>query len=92
LINASQDSEEEGVVDDRSAMAKALDKVSLIISACLAMAVPVIAGWWLDQKFNTGVVLTLIGFGFGLIAGGWLLYRLVKQLEASAASGDPNDD
>jgi hypothetical protein len=40
----------------------------------------------LDQKFGTGVLLTIAGFVFGMFAGGWQLMKIAK------AAGEDADD
>jgi hypothetical protein len=64
--------------DDRAPVAKAVDLVSRIFSACAAFALPPVLGNWCDNRWQTGYLFTLIGLGFGAIAGGWLLYKLTQ--------------
>jgi len=45
----------------------------------LLMIVLIGGGYWLDQKFGTGRVLTFIGLGVGLVGGIYNLYRLGKR-------------
>lgn len=61
-------------------MAKALSKGSEIIAACLAMAVPAVIGYWIDQKIGTQILFTLLGLAIGMIGG-------LMQLRRIAASG-----
>ena len=79
--NREDQSDSSVTIDDRSAMAKAMDKVSLIISACLILVAPALAGYFVDQWLNTGVIFTLLGFFFGIGAGFWQLYKLVSRPE-----------
>ena len=41
-------------------------------------------GSWLDDRFNAGSSLTLIGFGFGLAAGSRAIYRALKRANREA--------
>ena len=38
------------------------------------------AGFWADQHFNTEPWLTLTGFGLGVFAGFWSLFKAVKAM------------
>ncbi len=62
-------------------MALAIDKVSQITAASLALVIPTLIGYGLDRWLKTGVLLTCLGFAFGAIAGTWQLYKLVQRLE-----------
>ena len=73
-------------LDDRAPMAKAMDWVARITTAGLSAGIPPLAGYWLDQKFGTGVLLTITGFAFGMFAGGWQLMKIAK------AAGEDADD
>lgn len=68
-------------IDDRSAMAQAMDKVSQITAASLSLVVPTLIGYGLDRWLETGVVMTIVGFILGALAGSWQLYKLVQRLE-----------
>jgi F0F1-type ATP synthase assembly protein I len=76
------DSDDAASQDDRSATAKAMDKVSLIISACLMLVAPALLGYFVDQWLQAGIAFTLVGFFFGIAAGFWQLYKLVSRSEA----------
>jgi ATP synthase protein I len=41
-------------------------------------------GRWLDGKFGTGSVLTVVWFLFGVAAGGRAIYRALKRANAEA--------
>lgn len=77
-------SDEHENVDDRAPMAKAMDWVARITTAGLSAGIPPLAGYWLDQKFGTGVLLTIAGFAFGMFAGGWQLMKIAKAAEEDA--------
>ena len=68
-------------VDDRSSTAKAMSKVSEIITACLMMIVPAIVGVWLDGLFSTVAIFTIIGLLFGVTGAFLQLKRLVSNPE-----------
>ena len=67
--------------DDRAPMAKAMDWVARITTAGFSVALPPLVGYWLDKRFDTGFLLTLLGFGFGLFAGGWQLMKIIRSAE-----------
>ena len=72
--------------DDRSSLAKAIDKASEVLTACLMMAIPGVGGYFVDKYLNTGWVFTILGFVFGLVAGTVQLIKIVNQDSA------PNKD
>ncbi|HRQ72065.1 MAG TPA: AtpZ/AtpI family protein [Phycisphaerales bacterium] len=45
-----------------------------------AVGLLALGGWWLDGKFGTAPVLTLVGMVLGLTVGTWRLLRAVKEL------------
>jgi F0F1-type ATP synthase assembly protein I len=49
---------------------------SLGFGTALSLAVMVAGGVWLDRKFDTVPLLTLVGLALGLIAAGYQLYEL----------------
>lgn len=51
--------------DGRSAMAKATEWVSRIITISLGMVLPGLAGYWLDTKLGTLPLFLLVGFALG---------------------------
>lgn len=52
---------------------------SLGISVALAIFIGLFLGVWLDNKFDTTPVLTLIGLGMGIVAGFRNLIRAGKK-------------
>lgn len=72
---------------DRSAMAKAMQWVSRILTVSLEMVLPGIAGVLADQYLGTLIVFTLIGFALGFTAAGWHLAAMTRQPE----SRSPNE-
>ena len=65
--------------DDRSPLAKALDKATEVFTACLMMVLPGIGGYYVDDYLNTLVTFTILGFLFGLVAGTWQILKIVNQ-------------
>lgn len=60
-----------------SPMSLALEWVARITAISLLMFLPGVGGDWLDKKLGTNF-LALVGFGFGLIAGIWILLVMVR--------------
>ncbi len=79
------------IVDDRSPMAKSMSRVSEIISICLMMILPALAGYWLDQKLNTVLLLTISGLAIGLVAAFYQLRQLVASINRGFQSGKSDD-
>jgi len=65
--------------DDRSSFAQAYDQASQVFSACLIMVLPSLGGFFLDQRFKTGVVFTMTGLLFGFVMGFVQLVRLTNS-------------
>ena len=68
--------------DDRAPMAKAMDWVTRITTAGMSFGLPPLAGYWADQQLGTGYLLTLLGFLFGVFAGGWQLMKIARDSSA----------
>lgn len=62
--------------DDRSALAKAMVLVSTITTVALEMVLPVLAGYWLDQRLGWTPILVIAGAAFGLVLGLWQLIQM----------------
>lgn len=75
-------------IDDRSATAKAMSKVSEIIAMCLMPVIPTLIGIWLDRKFGTSVLFTLFGLAFGLLGA----FLQIKQFMSTNSSVVKSDD
>lgn len=54
----------------------------------LSVIVGLMLGQWLDEKFDTGGLLTLVWFFFGLVAGGRAIYRAAKRAERDLSDED----
>lgn len=46
----------------------------------IAIIVPIVAGYWLDNKTDSGNLFTLIGLLSGTILAGFVIYRTYKKL------------
>jgi len=57
----------------------------------LSVAVGLFAGRWLDKKLGTEPWLTLIGFAYGLAAGGRAIYRALKRANREAEELERQD-
>jgi F0F1-type ATP synthase assembly protein I len=64
--------------DDRSALARAASLASSVTSISLEMVLPVLGGYWLDQRCGTKAVFALLGAAAGLALGIWSLLRLTE--------------
>jgi F0F1-type ATP synthase assembly protein I len=67
--------------DTRSSHVKAMDKVSQITSISLCFAIPIIAGYYLDQWLGTKILFTVLCLFFGMAAAGVQFRRLLKTLD-----------
>ena len=65
-------------MDDRSPHAKAMSKVSEILALCLLMVIPALIGSWLDKRFSTVLLFTLLGLGVGMAGAVMQLFKLVS--------------
>ena len=81
--SAAPSSKEESIengLDDRSSMAKAMDIVSRVTAMSISMVLPALGGYFLDQWLGTVVLFVILGTVFGLAAGFWQLFQLVRAL------------
>lgn len=56
----------------------AMTLLSMGVTAALCVGIGVGGGYWLDEKFKTGLVLTLVGLALGLIAAVVAMYLEIK--------------
>lgn len=88
-----QGSQGEGA-DDRTAIAKAAEWVSRIMTISLGMVLPGLAGYWLDTWLGTKVVFMLIGFALGGVFAAVQLMTLAKvvnrQPPCNRVTSSPN--
>lgn len=57
---------------------------TLGLEVALSVAVGLLGGKWLDGKLGTTPWLTIIGFLYGLAAGGRAIYRALKRANREA--------
>ena len=57
----------------------------------IAVVLGLLGGGWLDRRFATGHVFTLLGILVGLVAGFRELYRAARTFQRSAAHRTPTD-
>ena len=55
--------------EQRSPLALAMEWVSRIFVVGLEMVLPGLGGGWLDERWGTKPLLTLVGFGLGIVCG-----------------------
>lgn len=71
--------------DDRSKVAIGYQWACRITGVCLQMVIPLLMGYYLDQRLGIVPVLTLLGLAFGMWLGGMGLLRIVKQSERNSS-------
>ncbi len=72
----------------REAFASFLTYGALGLEMGLCVAIGLALGLFLDSHFKTSPILTLVFFGFGLVAGMRALYRSWKQAEKESENED----
>ena len=77
--------------DDRSTFARAYHWSSRIMTIALEMALPGLAGHWLDEKFATGFALTLVGVMLGCSVAFWQLLKIARETPNSKPHQDQHD-
>ena len=65
--------------DDRSPYAQAMELTSRITSISLELVVPVLIGYWLDQRLGTHVLFLVVGVILGFVTATLSLVRLAKS-------------
>lgn len=60
-------------------MAIAAEWTTRILTISAEMAIPGVAGSWLDRRLGTKVLFTLLGVGLGMLLAGWELMKIVKD-------------
>jgi hypothetical protein len=63
---------------DLSPLALAMQWVSKITAIAMEMALPGLAGYWIDQRLGTKIVFLLLGMILGFAIGFWQLIKLAK--------------
>jgi len=70
--------------DDRSPLARAMALSATVMTIALEMALPGIAGYWLDRQLRTLPLCLIVGVMLGLAAG---IYQLVRLAAAFSSEG-----
>ncbi len=71
---------------------KGIGRLSTLgLEVSLSAVAGLVGGVWLDRKFETDPWLTLIGFGFGIAAGGRAIYRAIQVLNREALEEEANE-
>lgn len=60
-------------------MAIAMSWVSRLTSVSVAMVLPGIVGYFIDQNLGTRALFTILGFAAGMSLGIWQLIRFTRQ-------------
>jgi len=77
-VPKSPDPDDEQIAKQAKATAQAIEWVSRILAIVAVMVLPGLGGIWLDGRFGTSGVFTLLGFGLGLVVGIASLLAVVK--------------
>jgi F0F1-type ATP synthase assembly protein I len=59
-------------------MAIAMQWVSHITTIAFEMVLPIVVGYWIDQRLGTKIVFTILGLFLGFSSGMWHLIKLAK--------------
>jgi hypothetical protein len=59
-------------------LAIAAEWTTRILTISAEMAIPGLAGNWLDRRLGTKVLFTLLGVGLGMALAGWELMKIVQ--------------
>jgi hypothetical protein len=73
------------VPDDRTALAKAIEWATVVMTVSAEMVVPGLVGVWLDGRLGTVVAMTLVGFAGGSVLAIWHLMRLLTRATERSA-------
>ncbi len=71
----------------RSPYAAALEWSSRITTISLELVLPPLAGYWLDQRLGTGMLLLILGAVLGFVTATFSLMRLVRSKPSGVSSG-----
>jgi ATP synthase protein I len=66
-------------LDDRSSLALAYEWSARITSISLELVLPVLGGYWLDQRWGTPPLLLIVGVVLGFVTATFSLLRLAKH-------------
>ena len=65
---------------------------SLVTSIAMEMVVPILLGYWLDQRLGIKGVFTSLGAALGLTGGLWHLIKIRHILEGKSGKDRDRDD
>ena len=77
---------------DQSALAKAIAIAHTLLAIAMQMALPPLLGYWLDLRWGTNSLLTIVGAILGLVVGMYNLVRTARKLEADDRKDRPPHD
>ena len=66
--------------DDRSPIARAVGLAYAVIGLCVQMVIPILGGYWVDQRVGSQALFTIIGVGLGMWMGVLGLIRVTETL------------
>jgi hypothetical protein len=66
--------------DERSPMAVGLEWSTRLITIGLEMAVPIVGGYWLDQRIGTLPLFVCLGALAGVAVAAWQFFRIAREL------------
>ena len=72
--------DEKKALSGYSPLAKGYLLGTLVLIASIEAVIPVIAGGWLDKRFQTAPLFVLLGIGLGLLVMITQLLRIVKKV------------
>ena len=78
-MSKGKDNENQSEKDTRSPYAIGYEWSVIVSSIGMEMALPPIFGIWLDQKFGTVMLFTLLGAAFGMITAMMHLIQIGKK-------------
>ena len=84
------ESDEPGKNSKRETLAAFFTYGSLGLEMGLSVAIGLAIGYFLDRRFNTSPILTLVFLLFGIVAGMRRLYQLWKKAERESENEDKN--
>ncbi len=74
--------------EKKETFASFLSYGTLGIEMGVSLVIGLAIGYWLDRKFATAPIFTLIFMGFGLAAGFRRVYSLWKKMEKESSERD----
>jgi len=69
--------------DDRSPLAHALGAAYMVIGICFQLVIPILLGYWVDQRLDTHGIFIVVGVIIGAFLGGVGLFQFAKHSQTS---------